>query len=152
MCVRHSALLLVCCLAAQFCLAADTGSEAGEPATYRQIFERQLTVLTALEGTLASLENQLHTALESSRGSTAASRQALSQYRKLRLLVKRLRQHLWLQQGMLDHLLTQLQSSDDSLRLASESAKAATRSAWTERLLLGAGAVGVGLLAGLLID
>ena len=132
--------------------ALATGQEQPEatpiPNSYEAIFTEQVMILESRRETLRLLENQLATALEQSRRSTTASRAALTEFRKLRLLVSRLRQHLWLQQGMADHLKTKIDASSRSLATASSEAERLGRKHARERFEAGLTGFGLGVAVG----
>ena len=101
---------------------------------------------------MAKLERTSALLVTSLRRSEESRAKLESELQSLRDLYETQSERLEASATALQRAKRELASSQDSLRLADESLRRSARSAWTERLLLGAGAVGVGLLAGLLID
>lgn len=155
---RAGGVLAACCwlLLPYSVLATGPAAEAAPlPTSFEALLKEQLTLHAMYEKTLSILSTERDKALASSRTSNRASseaqqaqRRSTSEYRKLRMLVRRLRQHYWLQQGLTQHLLQSAKDGERLIATASYSADTLSRTHAREKVEAWLFGAGVGIAVG----
>ena len=120
------------------------------PIDYEAIFEHQLQLLRNLRTSIVELQAAQQAALRQSTKSAEQSRKALSLYRRQEMLLKRLREHLWMQTQLSMALSNKLNISLELQKQAETEAERIDNVRSRERLNAGLVGFGAGVAATLL--